>query len=192
MDDGRLTDGQGRTVDFKNAVLIMTSNIPGGRDGRRGDVQARVHQPPRRHRRVRRRSTARRSADRRPPGRSGSSTACAHRGIDVELTDRARAAARRPGLRPDLRRAAAEARDPAAPRRPARAGDARGRLPRGRHGARRRRRRRPRAVDCGRAGRAGRGAGGRDDAVATRAGAGDTDKRWPSSRPPAICCAPRT
>jgi len=28
MDDGRLTDGQGRTVDFKNAVLIMTSNFP--------------------------------------------------------------------------------------------------------------------------------------------------------------------
>ena len=33
MDDGRLTDGQGRTVDFRNSVLIMTSNIPGGRDG---------------------------------------------------------------------------------------------------------------------------------------------------------------
>jgi ATP-dependent Clp protease ATP-binding subunit ClpB len=33
LDDGRLTDGQGRTVDFKNAVLIMTSNIPGGRAG---------------------------------------------------------------------------------------------------------------------------------------------------------------
>jgi ATP-dependent Clp protease ATP-binding subunit ClpB len=33
MDDGRLTDGQGRTVDFKNTVLIMTSNIPGGRVG---------------------------------------------------------------------------------------------------------------------------------------------------------------
>ena len=33
MDDGRLTDGQGRTVDFKNTVLIMTSNIPGGREG---------------------------------------------------------------------------------------------------------------------------------------------------------------
>jgi ATP-dependent Clp protease ATP-binding subunit ClpB len=30
MDDGRLTDGQGRTVDFKNTVLIMTSNIPLG------------------------------------------------------------------------------------------------------------------------------------------------------------------
>ena len=33
MDDGRLTDGQGRTVDFKNTVLIMTSNLPGGRAG---------------------------------------------------------------------------------------------------------------------------------------------------------------
>jgi ATP-dependent Clp protease ATP-binding subunit ClpB len=30
MDDGRLTDGQGRTVDFKNTVLIMTSNIRAG------------------------------------------------------------------------------------------------------------------------------------------------------------------
>ncbi|MGO1768673.1 MAG: ATP-dependent Clp protease ATP-binding subunit [Microbacterium sp.] len=27
MDDGRLTDGQGRTVDFKNVILILTSNI---------------------------------------------------------------------------------------------------------------------------------------------------------------------
>jgi ATP-dependent Clp protease ATP-binding subunit ClpB len=27
LDDGRLTDGQGRTVDFKNTVLIMTSNL---------------------------------------------------------------------------------------------------------------------------------------------------------------------
>ncbi len=33
MDDGRLTDGQGRTVDFKNTVLIMTSNIPVGPAG---------------------------------------------------------------------------------------------------------------------------------------------------------------
>jgi len=36
MDDGRLTDGQGRTVSFKNTVLIMTSNIPGGRQGAEG------------------------------------------------------------------------------------------------------------------------------------------------------------
>jgi ATP-dependent Clp protease ATP-binding subunit ClpB len=30
LDDGRLTDGQGRTVDFKNTVLIMTSNVGSG------------------------------------------------------------------------------------------------------------------------------------------------------------------
>ena len=28
LDDGRLTDGQGRTVDFTNTILIMTSNLP--------------------------------------------------------------------------------------------------------------------------------------------------------------------
>jgi ATP-dependent Clp protease ATP-binding subunit ClpB len=27
LDDGRLTDGQGRTVDFKNTILILTSNV---------------------------------------------------------------------------------------------------------------------------------------------------------------------
>ena len=27
LDDGRITDGQGRTVDFRNTVLIMTSNL---------------------------------------------------------------------------------------------------------------------------------------------------------------------
>ena len=47
LDDGRLTDGQGRTVDFKNTVIIMTSNIgsaaiaasggPHRRRGVRGD-----------------------------------------------------------------------------------------------------------------------------------------------------------
>ena len=30
FDDGRLTDGQGRTVDFTNAVVIMTSNLGSG------------------------------------------------------------------------------------------------------------------------------------------------------------------
>jgi ATP-dependent Clp protease ATP-binding subunit ClpB len=29
LDDGRLTDGQGRTVDFTNVVIVMTSNLPG-------------------------------------------------------------------------------------------------------------------------------------------------------------------
>jgi ATP-dependent Clp protease ATP-binding subunit ClpB len=31
LDDGRLTDGQGRTVDFKNTIVIMTSNIGSNR-----------------------------------------------------------------------------------------------------------------------------------------------------------------
>ncbi|PJF47229.1 MAG: ATP-dependent chaperone ClpB [Chloroflexi bacterium] len=32
LDDGRLTDGQGRTVDFRNTVVIMTSNLLAGED----------------------------------------------------------------------------------------------------------------------------------------------------------------
>jgi ATP-dependent Clp protease ATP-binding subunit ClpC len=35
LDDGRLTDGQGRTVDFKNTVVIMTSNLGSDVIGRR-------------------------------------------------------------------------------------------------------------------------------------------------------------
>jgi ATP-dependent Clp protease ATP-binding subunit ClpC len=34
MDDGRLTDGEGRTVDFTNTVLVMTSNLGAGRSRR--------------------------------------------------------------------------------------------------------------------------------------------------------------
>jgi ATP-dependent Clp protease ATP-binding subunit ClpC len=34
MDDGRLTDGEGRTVDFTNTVLVMTSNLGAGRSKR--------------------------------------------------------------------------------------------------------------------------------------------------------------
>src|SRR5208337_2685685 len=30
LDDGRLTDGHGRTVDFKNTIIVMTSNIASG------------------------------------------------------------------------------------------------------------------------------------------------------------------
>jgi ATP-dependent Clp protease ATP-binding subunit ClpB len=39
LDDGRMTDGQGRTVDFKNTVIVMTSNL-GARE-----IQSRVGQP---------------------------------------------------------------------------------------------------------------------------------------------------
>ena len=70
LDDGRLTDGQGRTVDFRNVILVMTSNIgssylvdPTLSDHAKresvmgagaGDVQARVPQPARRDRPLRR------------------------------------------------------------------------------------------------------------------------------------------
>ena len=106
MDDGRLTDGQGRTVDFKNTVLIMTSNVgsPVHRELRRveekareqveealhPDLQARVPQPDRRHRHLppphqgghRRRSSSSRSRS--------SPSASRERGIEIELTDKAR------------------------------------------------------------------------------------------------------
>ena len=43
LDDGRLTDGQGRTVDFRNAILILTSNLGSSvitrSDARRGAAQ---------------------------------------------------------------------------------------------------------------------------------------------------------
>ena len=132
MDDGRLTDGQGRTVDFKNTVLIMTSNIPGGTAGAEAALQARVPQPPRRHRRVRRRSTREQiGADRRAAGRAAGRSACRarHRG---RADRRGARAARQPRLRPDLRRAPAQARDPEAAGRQAGAGDAGGRVRRGR------------------------------------------------------------
>jgi ATP-dependent Clp protease ATP-binding subunit ClpB len=66
LDDGRLTDGQGRTVDFRNTVIVMTSNLGSdliqemagdenydamkerGDGGRGSALPARVHQPGRR------------------------------------------------------------------------------------------------------------------------------------------------
>jgi len=40
LDDGRLTDGQGRTVDFKNTIIIMTSNVGSNRIiGHRGSLE---------------------------------------------------------------------------------------------------------------------------------------------------------
>jgi len=85
LDDGRLTDAQGRTVDFRNTVLIMTSNIgsqylldgvtadakiiPEAREpvmGRAAQVfPARVPQPHRRHRAVHAADPHRDRADRR-------------------------------------------------------------------------------------------------------------------------------
>ena len=51
LDDGRLTDGHGRTVDFRNTVIIMTSNVRSA-DGDARRLPARVPEPDRRDHRV--------------------------------------------------------------------------------------------------------------------------------------------
>jgi ATP-dependent Clp protease ATP-binding subunit ClpB len=56
LDDGRLTDGQGRTVDFKNTVIIMTSNIGSqviqeltGKEGEEWEIEGQVRSLLRQH-----------------------------------------------------------------------------------------------------------------------------------------------
>ena len=89
LDDGRLTDGQGRTVDFRNTVIIMTSNLGSQviqelageanyskmktavMEIVQQPLPARVHQPHRRHRRV---PSARPGADPRRSSTSSSGT----------------------------------------------------------------------------------------------------------------------
>ena len=91
LDDGRLTDGQGRTVDFRNTILILTSNLgppvrppvdealdpgrpswTGASGGERGagGVQAGVPEPAGRHVIFDPLGTDRTRPDRRPPGRA--------------------------------------------------------------------------------------------------------------------------
>ena len=150
MDDGRLTDGQGRTVDFKNTVLIMTSNIPVPA-GASDDAQLRdallEHFKPEFINRlddiVRFHALTREQiseivelqvALRDRAGRRARRERHAHR--------RRQAAARQPRLRPELRCAPAAPGDPEAAHRPARAGAAerrdplRGHRPGGRRGRR--------------------------------------------------------
>ncbi len=144
LDDGRLTDGQGRTVDFRNTVVIMTfeprqSAHPGA--GRRGELcahegrglgdrgpalPARVPEPHRRRRRV---SPARRGADPQDRGHPAHVPAPPARRTGPRARARRLGArpARQGRFRPRLRCAAAQARDPAAAREPAgRAHPARG------------------------------------------------------------------
>ena len=105
MDDGRLTDGQGRTVDFKNTVVIMTSNVAGGLEGVQRHLQARVREPARRDRGV---PPAHARGDRpdrgAPGGEADRAGARARRGGRADR--RGADAARQPRLRPHLRRPA--------------------------------------------------------------------------------------
>ncbi len=156
LDDGRLTDGKGRTVDFTNTVLIMTSNVGSAEiaseridETIREKIQAiltatfkpeflnRIDETVIFHRLSREDIT--RIVDVQV---AMLTERVRERGIEIELTDDARTAARQPRLRPDLRRPPAQAGDPEAARRPPGAEAARGRVRRGRHRPRRRRRRR--------------------------------------------------
>ena len=157
LDDGRLTDGQGRTVDFTNTVLIMTSNLQGdpmaffkpefiNRVDEIIRFRALTRVRPRRHRR---------DPARPPAGSAGRPADRARRDA------RGHRAAGPRGLRPGLRCPTAQAGHPARARRPRRdAGPGgqgrRGRHHRGRRGRRHLRRPRPRGL-----GRAGLSAAGR-------------------------------
>ena len=70
LDDGRLTDGHGRTVDFRNTVVIMTSNIRTAEDMARA-LPAGVPEPDRRDRRVRAADPRAARVDRRDAARPG-------------------------------------------------------------------------------------------------------------------------
>ena len=47
LDDGRLTDGEGRTVDFTNTVIVMTSNLGAGQAKRGARLHGRRPRRPR-------------------------------------------------------------------------------------------------------------------------------------------------
>ena len=134
LEDGRLTDGQGRTVDFTNTVLIMTSNLRGEpSDYFKPEFINRIDEI------VRFRPLSEddlaiivgiqldRLRDR-----------LAERRLSLVVTPEAEAVAGPRRLRPRLRGPAAAAGPPARDRGPAGPGPARGPVPRGRDGHRRR------------------------------------------------------
>ncbi len=127
LDDGRLTDGQGRTVDFTNTIIILTSNLgsqylaqlgedetvekvePQVMEVVRAPFPAGVPQPARRDHPVPSAERRAHGADRRYPGRAAAEAARGPQ--DQARADRRRPRLARPGrLRSGLWRAAAEAR----------------------------------------------------------------------------------
>ena len=130
LDDGRLTDGQGRTVDFRNTLIIMTSNLGGeflanlGEDEDVDAVRGPVMEVVRAHFRPEflnrlddiilfhrlKRSEMAAIVDIQL---ARLSKLLDERKITLDLDESARELAGRQGLRSGLRRAAAEAGDPA-------------------------------------------------------------------------------
>jgi hypothetical protein len=143
LDDGRLTDGQGRTVDFKNTVIVMTSNLGSHlimqmagqptraiRDAVWGEVKQ--HFRPEFLNRID--ETVVFHALDRSTSRTSPHPAQAAGAAAGEAGDEARGVAGGAGragqgrLRPGVRRAAAQARDPAAHREPGEQADPAGPL----------------------------------------------------------------
>ena len=110
LDDGRITDSQGRTVDFKNTIIILTSNLGSsvilegiGADGKlseeaRGEVQrpaqaavpARVPESSGRDRLLHAAEQGPDPPDRRSDAAGRSTSRLAERGVTVRLTDAAK------------------------------------------------------------------------------------------------------
>ena len=102
LDDGRLTDGQGRTVDFRNAILVLTSNLgstylvdpslPTRTRRRRRDVggaldvQAGVPQPARRRDALRAARHRGADAHRRPADRAAAASGSPDRRLRLAVT----------------------------------------------------------------------------------------------------------
>ena len=157
LDDGRLTDGQGRTVDFRNTVIVMTSNLGSqliqelAGEANYATMKAAVMEIVGQHFRpefINRVDDIvvfhplARTADPRDRGHPAGLPAQAPGGARDRARTRRRGSrpARRGRLRPGVRRAAAQAGDPAPAREPAGPGDPAGRhragRPRDRHGGR--------------------------------------------------------
>ena len=143
LEDGRLTDGQGRTVDFTNAVLIMTSNL---------SVDPATFFRPEFLNRIDEIVTFRSLTEEDlevivgHPARAGCAPGSPSGASPWRSPSRPRRGSPKRGYDPDLRRAAAAPGDPAPCRGPARPRAARGPLPGGRDGRRRRDRRRARVA----------------------------------------------
>ena len=129
MDDGRLTDGQGRTVDFTNVVLIMTSNLATDPASFfRPEFINRIDDI------VRFRSL---TAEDLVPivdiQLARVRQRLAERRITLQVTDAAKRPRRRTRLRPGVRCSPHQTGDPAPHRRPAGLADPRRQIRRGRH-----------------------------------------------------------
>ncbi len=135
LDDGRLTDGQGRTVDFTNVVLIMTSNLQGDpRNFFKPEFINRIDEI------VRFRELTEDDLARIVEIQlRGLRDRLAARRVNLEVTDAAVTALAKAGLRPRVRRPPPQAGHPAPAGRRAGHAAARRQDRRGRHGHRRRR-----------------------------------------------------